>query len=84
METVSSNHKRDIEDEFVRIATALYSYFPDLDLRFNLRTGTTSALCLVPNEAKTKLTLPIGHKAADDVVRDAVWEIKELIRRFDD
>mgnify|MGYP000950188881 CR=1 FL=1 len=76
--------QREIEERFVLVANALYEYFPDLDLRFNLRCGTTKARCLLPHPTKKALRLPLGDKSAEDVVRDAVWAIKSLTRRFDD
>ncbi len=74
---------QEIEEQFVAVANALYAQFPDLDLRFNLRSGSTKARCLVPNTAKKSIKLPLG-KNTELLVRDAVWAIKVMVRRFDD
>jgi hypothetical protein len=78
-----TNESNEIEEQFVLVASALYSHFPDLDLRFNLRCGTSKARCLIPHPKKA-LKLPLGSKDTDELVREAVWAIKVLIRRFDD
>ena len=74
----------EIEEQFVTVANALYAQFPDLDLRFNLKTGSNKAKCLIPNSNKTAIKLHLGHKNLNLLVRDAVWAIKVLTRRFDD
>ena len=75
---------REIEEQFVHVASALYDHFPDLDLRFNLRSGTTKARCLIPNAQRKALKFELGGKTTEELVREAVWAIKILMKRYDD
>lgn len=72
-----------IEEHFVYVASALNDYFPDLDLRFNMRSGTTHIRCIIPEHSAEALELDLGAMNPQELLNEAILSIKVIARLFD-
>lgn len=73
-----------IRERFIFLATELTQLFPALDLRFNLRSGTSN--CRVFAGALSCRIVELDLERDDnpeELLHDAIWEIKRLAGLFD-
>ena len=73
----------DMEKEFVAVAMQLYSFFPELDLSFNLLAGTGQFRCFISDHPNTPIELALGLSDTQKTVHEAVFAIKALTGKFD-
>ncbi len=73
-----------IKKTFVYLAGELSSRFPELDLRFNLQTGTDRFRVIAAAVSNTVIELPIAKHECQDLLHAAIFELKELAQLFDD
>lgn len=69
------------KDQFVDVARQLSLAFPDLDLAFNLQEGSQKMRCFVGTEEPIELSLDGAETR--ELVFEAIFAIKSLVRRFD-
>lgn len=75
--------QQNVTDQFVYFASKLSTYFPDLDLRFNLQGGTNRLRYSIPSISKRVYELQLGHEHIENLVHEATFKIKEIAQRFD-
>ena len=74
---------REVEKQFVLLASELSNYFPALDLRFNLLSGTTQLRCIAPEISPVPLNLDLSMKDTTQLLYEAIFAIKMLGKFFD-
>ena len=73
-----------MKKQFVYLATEISNHFPELDLRFNLRTDTGCVRCIVPEHAKEAFEFSLEEaQDAKRIIVEAVFAIKQLTAHFD-
>lgn len=83
MKGIEENAAATIEAKFVAVANELNCWFPDLDLRFNLKTGSTRLRLIIPELSEEALELELNARDTTELVREAILLVKELGRLFD-
>ncbi len=68
---------------FVFIASELNRLFPDLDLRFNLKAGSSQIRFLVADVTEDPLELDLDEQDPQKLVYEASLAIKEIAQLFD-
>jgi hypothetical protein len=71
------------EERFVLLAMELQRTFPELDLRFNLLDGSTTARCLIPELSEEALELSLNGRELSKTLHEAIFSIKQLAHLFD-
>lgn len=72
-----------ITDQFVAVASALNNHFPQLDLRFNLLSGSNVLRYQVASVSRKIFELELGTKSTKQLVHEAIFNLKEVARLFD-
>ncbi len=83
MRAASHNPVNAVRDQFVFLATELSNLFPELDLRFNLQSGTNQLRYRAVAVSKEVFELPLGKRSAQELLHQAIFTIKERARLFD-
>ena len=74
----------EIRERFVFLATELTTLFPALDLRFNLRSGSTSCRVFAGALSRRIVELDLeATEAPEELLHSAIWEIKRLAGLYD-
>ena len=81
--TATHTPVKSVEKEFVYLASALSGQFPDLELSFNLKSGSSTMRCLLTQFPEKVVELSLGDMTMETTLREAIFSIKELTRRFD-
>ena len=82
MKPASASRDR-ITKQFIYFASKVSGYFPDLDLRFNLKGGTNTLRYTIPGVSEEVFELTLGREGVENLVHEAAFAIKELTQRFD-
>jgi hypothetical protein len=72
-----------IRERFVGIANELSYRFPDLDLRFNLESGSPILRMIAPSSSERVMSLNLSRGSYTQLLYSAIFQIKELIQHFD-
>jgi hypothetical protein len=81
---ISNENNRDIlADKFHCFALYLCNSFPELDLRFNYQEGTTYLRYLAPDVSSHIFEVEIVERSMDEIVLEAILNIKEIAKLFD-
>ncbi len=80
----ANSQSSDVKKQFVYLATEISNHFPELDIRFNLRTDTNEVRCSIPDfggGACFEFVLEV--KRTKQLLHEAVFMVKEMTNRFD-
>ncbi len=69
--------------QFIDFASRVSSYFPELDLRFNLQGGTSRLRYSAPAISDRVFELELGQERIETLIHEAAFSIKELTQRYD-
>lgn len=73
-----------IESQFVRLASRISEQFPQLDLRFNLQSGTKVLRCLIAeNSPSSIIEVALGSAPTEELLYEAIFAIKVATHSFD-
>ncbi len=81
--SVDIEGSEDIRGEFVYLANELSNRFPQLDLRFNLKSGSSCCRVVVPSQASHVIELTLGEVEPEILLYEAVFAVKELVQLYD-
>ena len=80
---VERRHNDRMHEKFVCVATLLSNQFPDLDLRFNLTSGSSTVRFQVATVSDQIFELDLESNESTFLVHNAILSIKEVARLFD-
>jgi hypothetical protein len=84
MITKGSNSTQElVRRQFVFLASELSNTFPELDLRFNLRSGTNQLRYKAAAVSQKIFELPLGESDSRALLHQALFTIKEAARLYD-
>ena len=85
MDAKGQRRKSDpVTRQFVHFASSLTAYFPELDLRFNLRGDSKTLRYRVPELTADVFELDLDPSLSiEELIHEAAFTIKELAQRFD-
>ena len=72
-----------LEEEFHFIVRELTNVFPELDLRFNLQAGSNRIRYQIADVSHDTYEAQIGAQSAQNILNEAILNIKAIARRFD-
>jgi len=72
-----------VRGQFVFLANELSHRFPDLDLRFNLRNGSSTLRFMAAAISRDVIELDLGDYETVDLLNAAILQIKEMAQIFD-
>ncbi len=72
-----------INNRFVAFATKLCLQFPELDLRFNLKGGTTRVRYLAAGTSPEIFEVDLGRVDLETTLQEAILNIKQIAQLFD-
>ena len=73
-----------VKQQFHVLANELSVRFPELDLRFNLQSGTNRLRLKAASVSHEVIELPLGEYETDELLYAAMFRIKEIARLYDD
>lgn len=70
-------------EQFVAIASAVSFHFPDLDVRFTRRDGSTVVRYRASGASPKTFELRLGMKSTRQLINEAILNLKAAARLFD-
>ena len=75
--------EKTIETQFVELASELNLVFPELDLRFSLKSESEEMRYYAAAVSDEILELTLGSKSTLELMYEATFALKELAQLFD-
>lgn len=75
--------RKEINKRFIFVAHELINKFPNLDLRFNLKMGTKSLRYKAAAVSGDIFELPLEERRPEEILYDAIFNIKQIAELFD-
>ncbi len=72
-----------ITELFKQFANELHTSFPQLDLRFNLKGGTSTLRYFMPDTSEQVFEANLNEQSLEELLHQAIFNVKELARLFD-
>ena len=79
----AGTHRENLTKQFIYFASKVSSFFPDLDLRFNLQGNSNKIRYSIPDISSEVFELTLGVNKVEELVHEAAFAIKEATGRFD-
>lgn len=73
-----------VREQFIEVAHRVSCSFPELDLRFSLKSGTHQLRFVAADVSDEIYEIELGVDETEILVMDAILTIKEVARLFDD
>ena len=71
------------EEQFVKLANELNYRFPDLDLRFNLKSGSNQVRYVAAAVSSKVHSISLDDRSPGEMLHQAIFNIKEIARLYD-
>ncbi|MCB0361001.1 MAG: hypothetical protein KDD44_15235 [Bdellovibrionales bacterium] len=73
----------EIRRQFISIASELSIQFPDLDLRFNLQSGSNRLRYVAAAVSTEVHEMTLGEIETRELIYEAIFTLKELAQMYD-
>lgn len=75
--------REQLTKQFIYFASRVSSFFPELDLRFNLQGNSTKIRYSIPDISSEVFELSLAGAKIDELIHEAAFSIKEATGRYD-
>lgn len=75
--------QKEVTKRYIKVASILTSMFPDLDLRFSLRSDDSLVRYKVASVSSKIYEMDISQASPEELVHQAIFTVKELTKHFD-
>ncbi len=80
---MSLEHSHEVKERFLFVANELHSQFPNLDLRFNLREGSSQLRFMIGAVSPDVVEIDLDEASVEEIIYAAIFQVKELAQIFD-
>ena len=80
---MSFENIHEVKERFLFVANELHMQFPDLDLRFNLREGSSQLRFMVGAVSPDIVEIDLDESSVEEIIYAAIFQVKELAQIFD-